>query len=136
MEQPEGKPSGWIWTSAVSDAFFGPPRPDLIDEFFGPRRTRAVPVVFSAAPPAEPPAAGGVAPAAAPAAPARGGRKRRAYDRDHTFLKWQQEEMTPARIRDRWNREHPDEAIAEGTPGCDTVKKGIRRARAERAAKK
>ena len=47
------------------------------------------------------------------------------FERDRQFLKWSREGLTPAKIRDRWNREHPDEHIGDGAPGREIVKKGI-----------
>jgi hypothetical protein len=58
--------------------------------------------------------------------------QRPCYDRDHTWLRWAEEEgMTPARIRDRWNKEHPTEKVSNGDAGRDTVKKGLSRAASE-----
>jgi hypothetical protein len=60
--------------------------------------------------------------------------KRSCYERDHTFLKWRTEGLTPAKIRDRWNREHadrPEDQIGQGEQGSDIVKKGIKTARRE-----
>lgn len=63
--------------------------------------------------------------------------------RDHLWLSWQkQDQLTPAKIRDRWNllseseREHIVpycfKKLARNT-GCDTVKKGLRQAKGEDA---
>ena len=58
--------------------------------------------------------------------------KRGCYDRDHTWLRWRvQNGMTPAEIRDCWNKEHPDKRIGSGKSGIDLVKKGIKRAKAD-----
>lgn len=62
--------------------------------------------------------------------PVAGKRRRPTYERDHLWLSWYEVEgsdtfHSPAKIRDRWNREHPDEAIAGGAQGRDLVKKGI-----------
>lgn len=51
--------------------------------------------------------------------------KRPCYVRDHLFLCWKNEGMTPAVIRDRWNDEHPSEPVGKGEAGRDVVKKGI-----------
>jgi len=55
--------------------------------------------------------------------------RRPCYDRDHTWLRWSNEGMTPAKIRDRWNREHPEATIGAGESGRDVVKKGLDAAR-------
>jgi hypothetical protein len=40
----------------------------------------------------------------------RPGERRPCYERDHTFLRWEEEEgLKQAAIRDRWTREHPDQ---------------------------
>jgi hypothetical protein len=58
--------------------------------------------------------------------------RRPCYDRDHTWLRWLEEEgMRPAAIRDRWNRDFPHKKIGSGNSGRKTVKKGLDRARAE-----
>ncbi|MEQ9408754.1 MAG: hypothetical protein RIK87_13540 [Fuerstiella sp.] len=59
--------------------------------------------------------------------------RRECYFRDHTFLKWRNEGMTPAKIRDRWNREYPEKAINldNKSSGRDVVKQGIKNAEAE-----
>lgn len=49
--------------------------------------------------------------------------RRPCYDRDQTFLSWKRQGTTPAAIRDRWNKEHPDKPIS-----IETVKKGIKAA--------
>jgi hypothetical protein len=60
--------------------------------------------------------------------------RRPCYDRDHTWLRWHEEEgMGPAAIRDRWNKEHPKERIAKGEGGRDLIEKALRKARAERS---
>ncbi len=56
--------------------------------------------------------------------------------RDLHFLKWSLGErkrkgLTPARIRDKWNEEHPDDRIHSDNRGIDVVKKGITRAKAK-----
>jgi hypothetical protein len=66
-----------------------------------------------------------------------GGKLRRpCYQRDHVWLRWSEEQqMKPAAIRDRWNREyrrHAGATIGEGRSGLDVVKKGLKKARAER----
>jgi len=58
--------------------------------------------------------------------------KRPCYDRDHAWLGWDDAGMTPAKIRDRWNREHPEAQVGKGQAGRDVVKKGIQAARKER----
>ena len=59
--------------------------------------------------------------------------KRRCYHRDHIWLRWAEDEgMTPAPIRDRWNREHPTDKIGPKDSGREVVKKGLDKARAER----
>lgn len=57
--------------------------------------------------------------------------RRPCYARDHTWLKWSNEGMKPAAIRNRWNLEHPREKIGLGESGRDLVKKGINTARRE-----
>jgi hypothetical protein len=64
---------------------------------------------------------------------------RRCYDRDHTWLAWYEDKNaetwhSPAKIRDRWNRENKDSQIADATNGCDLVDKGIKKAREELAS--
>jgi hypothetical protein len=58
---------------------------------------------------------------------------RMCYVRDHTFLKWKGEGMTPATIRDRWNAENPDQAISldNKESGRDVVIQGIKKAKLE-----
>jgi hypothetical protein len=57
-------------------------------------------------------------------------RRRPNYARDHTWLCWcDKEGLTPAKIRDRWNREHPEATIGKGESGRDLVKKGLLAAR-------
>ncbi len=56
------------------------------------------------------------------------------YERDHTFLRWREEEgMKPAGIRDRWNKENPNDKVNLDTKdnGRSTVKNGLKQARAE-----
>jgi hypothetical protein len=61
-------------------------------------------------------------------------RQRPCHERDHTFLRWKEEEkMGDAAIRDKWNAEHQDDKIGKGEAGRDVVKKGIRAAKRERA---
>ena len=59
------------------------------------------------------------------------GKQRPCYDRDHQWLEWCQEGLTPAKIRDRWNKENPDQSIAKGEHGRDVVKKGLKAAENE-----
>jgi len=59
--------------------------------------------------------------------------QRPCYERDHTFLAWYNEVDAStyhsyARIRDRWNREHPKDPIGDGQHGRDLVKKGLKAA--------
>jgi hypothetical protein len=54
--------------------------------------------------------------------------RRPCYDRDHIWLGWADAGMTPAKIRDKWNKEHPQETVGSGEPGRDTVRKGLKRA--------
>lgn len=61
-------------------------------------------------------------------------KKRRCYDRDHLWLKWQREGIGIAAIRDRWNQENPSARIETGEAGRDLVKKGIKRAESEQKA--
>jgi hypothetical protein len=51
--------------------------------------------------------------------------------RDATFLEWEAQGMTPAKIRDRWNLENPHDVISleNANSGRDTVKKAIERER-------
>jgi hypothetical protein len=57
---------------------------------------------------------------------------RRCFKRDHIFLQCEKGGMTPAQIRDRWNREsHPLNQISGGPQGIDTVKKSLKRAKKE-----
>jgi hypothetical protein len=75
---------------------------------------------------ADPRAALGVT--ATPARPGgtQGGvRRRRCHERDATFLRWRRGGVGLAAIRDRWNRENPEDKIGELESGRDTVKKGI-----------
>jgi hypothetical protein len=59
------------------------------------------------------------------------------YDRDHTWLRWKEEEgMRPAGIRDLWNRDHPEDPVASGESGRLVVKEGIRKAEAEQGKAK
>jgi hypothetical protein len=44
-----------------------------------------------------------------------GDERRPAYERDHLWLKWSQEGMTPAEIRDRWNQMGDEERSAVST---------------------
>jgi hypothetical protein len=58
-------------------------------------------------------------------------KQRRCYRRDHKFLQWKRQGLTPAKIRDRWNTKHqdrPKDQIEDGEKGIDIVKKGIRKA--------
>jgi hypothetical protein len=65
--------------------------------------------------------------------PGVGAKKRRPrYDRDHLWLAWQEAGMKTAAIRDKWNREYPEQKIGGGKSGYEVVKKGLRLARAER----
>lgn len=59
--------------------------------------------------------------------------RRRCYERDHTWLEWHKSGLGPAAIRDRWNKENPDDAICLTTKenGRDTVKAGLNKARKE-----
>jgi hypothetical protein len=54
---------------------------------------------------------------------------RRHSERDATFLKWKEEGLTPAQIRDKWNRENPAAriSVANVSSGRETVKKAIQR---------
>jgi hypothetical protein len=51
--------------------------------------------------------------------------------RDATFLEWEAQGMTPAKIRDRWNLKNPHDVISleNASSGRDTVKKAIERER-------
>ncbi|HKB39799.1 MAG TPA: hypothetical protein VKD72_25410, partial [Gemmataceae bacterium] len=63
------------------------------------------------------------------------GTKRKCYDRDHTWLRWSEEEkMGPAAIRDRHNRENLREPIGTGNSGREVVKTALKKALAERKA--
>lgn len=72
-----------------------------------------------------------------PPVPQRSCKRRRCYDRDHTFLRWYEAEgdttfHSPAAIRDKWNREHSEEEqISGGAHGLDSVEKAIKRAKRE-----
>jgi hypothetical protein len=60
--------------------------------------------------------------------------RRACYRRDHLWLKWQDEEMRPAKIRDRWNREyqqHGGKPIGKGKNGLWTVYQGLKKAHLE-----
>jgi hypothetical protein len=53
------------------------------------------------------------------------------YDRDHLWLRWSEEGMRPAAIRNRWNKEYAQyggEKIGTGRPGYGVVKQGLMRA--------
>jgi hypothetical protein len=65
----------------------------------------------------------------APTAPAGGGSKRPCQDRDRTFLRWQREGKTAAKIRDCWNDEHPRNPVT-----LEVVKKGLAAARRDENA--
>jgi hypothetical protein len=59
--------------------------------------------------------------------------RRPCYDRDHTWLRWKDDEkMGDAAIRDRWNRENPAAKIPKGEGGRDVVKKGLTAARRDK----
>ena len=63
--------------------------------------------------------------------------RRPCYERDHLFLKWNEAEdsptfHSPAKIRDKWNREHPNDQIGDGRSGSDVVRKGLQAARRDR----
>jgi hypothetical protein len=56
------------------------------------------------------------------------------YDRDHLWLRWREEGMKPAAIRNRWNKEYAHyggEKIGTGRPGYEVVKQALARARKE-----
>jgi hypothetical protein len=56
-------------------------------------------------------------------------------DRDHLWLRWREEGMKPAAIRDRWNAEHArygGEKISTGRSGFEVVKRGLKKARKEK----
>jgi hypothetical protein len=57
--------------------------------------------------------------------------RRPCYDRDHLWLGWHRQGLGPAKIRDLWNAESPDYAIAQGASGRATVKQALRVARNE-----
>lgn len=68
--------------------------------------------------------------------------RRPAYGRDHLFLAWSAEGMTPARIRDRWNALPDDERkrvcsaswqrVGKGEPGRNVVKQAVLKAKNEK----
>lgn len=62
--------------------------------------------------------------------------RRPRFSRDHQLLQWYEDEgpehHSPAAVRDRWNREHPEQPVGDGTPGCHVVEKAIQKARKER----
>jgi hypothetical protein len=59
---------------------------------------------------------------------APGDSHRPCYERDHTFLRWAEEEdMTPAPIRNRWNEKNPKDKVT-----IEVVKKGLRAARRDK----
>jgi hypothetical protein len=58
-------------------------------------------------------------------------RRREYYERRQLWLRWQEEEgLTPANIRDRWNK--GKKPISRGNGGVDVVKKALRKARLEK----
>jgi hypothetical protein len=62
-------------------------------------------------------------------------RRYRHYERDHLWLDWANQGMTPAQIRDRWNREYRQyggRPIGEKRRGYDVVKKALKKAQEER----
>jgi hypothetical protein len=87
-----------------------------------------------ASPPLTAPTEAPPAEAAGAGVPTGDGPSRRpCYGRDHTWLRWAEEEnMKPAGIRDRWNKEHSTETVGQGASGYDVVKKGLAKARADR----
>jgi hypothetical protein len=59
--------------------------------------------------------------------------KRRCYQRDHTWLDWNEKlGLTPAKIRDRWNKEQPGQSVGDKRKGREVVRKGIEQARRDR----
>jgi hypothetical protein len=56
---------------------------------------------------------------------------RRNAARDALFLEWELQGMTPAKIRDRWNADNPEDQISleNASSGRDTVKNAIKRER-------
>ena len=75
-----------------------------------------------------------------------GNKKRPAYERDHLWLKWNEDEsLTPAKIRDRWDDMTDEDRKATCPGACDRVSdgskkagrevvvKGIKKARGEKA---
>jgi hypothetical protein len=62
-----------------------------------------------------------------PGSPLPKTRQRRCYQRDHTFLKWHDDGLKPAEIRQRWNREHPHQQVSR-----ESVVTGLKTARKER----
>jgi hypothetical protein len=87
---------------------------------------RALPEPIEIPPPPEtPPPPGAEAPA-----------RRPCYERDHLWLQWEDEGLSPAKNRDRWNREyqqHGGATIGERRSGRDVVKEALKKARQERA---
>jgi hypothetical protein len=80
-----------------------------------------------------------------------GRRIRPAYKRDHCWLKWADEGLTPAKIRDRWNALSDEgrkgicgeawgriggSSPAQKKAGYEVVKGGLKKAKRERAAEK
>jgi hypothetical protein len=65
--------------------------------------------------------------AALPGSPLPKTKQRRCYQRDHTFLKWHDDGLKPAEIRQRWNREHPHQQVSR-----ESVVTGLKTAREER----
>jgi hypothetical protein len=63
------------------------------------------------------------------------GPPRPCYDRDHLWLRWREEGMKPAAIRNRWNQEYAQyggDKIGTGRPGYEVVKQALARARKEK----
>ena len=52
--------------------------------------------------------------------------------RNYQWWTWEQEGMKPAQIRDRWNRDHADEAIGMKERGRDIVRKALKAIKARR----
>ncbi len=50
-------------------------------------------------------------------------------ERNWQWYCWSEEGMSPAKIRDRWNKDNSTEQISPGKGGCDNVKKTLTRIR-------
>ncbi len=75
------------------------------------------------------------APPALCADPLKRDHKRRCQERDATFLRWREQDgLTPAQIRDRWNRDYPDfsVSIVNASSGRETVKSALHREKLRR----